>query len=66
MVITNEKIMDANKVVFLLTNLGKNVYNLLKDLAYPNAPSTLTTDNVKKYILDHVKLKNYETHEGDF
>ena len=65
MVITNEKIMDANKVAFLLTYIAlcKNVYILLKELAYLNTPSTLTIGNVKKYILDHVKPKNYETHE---
>ena len=43
------------------------MYNLLKELAYPNAHNILTIDNVNDNdILDHVKSKNYEMHEGDF
>ena len=49
-------------MAFLLIYIGKTVYALLKELAYPHAPNTLTVANIRQYIVDHVKPRHFETH----
>ena len=50
LMLTNNRINDNNKVAFLLTYIGKTAYALLKELAYPHAPNTLTVANIKNIL----------------
>ena len=61
--ITNSKINNNNKVAYLLTYLGKDAYNLLRDLAFPSKPSDLSVSKIQNTLLEHIKPKNYITQE---
>ena len=61
--ITDDSIKDVNEVAFVLTLMGREAYNLLKDLVFPQLPKSLTVDQIKEYLVNHVKPKNLEIHE---
>lgn len=62
-VTTNDKITTTNKVAFLLTLMGKDAYNLLKDLAFPTLPKDLKVNDIEEYLVNHMRPRNYEVHE---
>ena len=62
-VLTNDKISTANKTAFYLTLIGKQAYDLLKDLAFPDDISTKTVDKLKKLLLNHLRPVHFEATE---
>ena len=45
--ITNDRINDKNKTAFYLTMVGKEAFDLLKDLAYPKAIKEMEVDDLQ-------------------
>lgn len=48
-----------------LTWIGKEAYNLLKTLMFPDKPISLRYANLKAVLLNYIKCTNFECHEGD-
>ena len=61
--ITNDRINDDNRVAFYLTLIGKDAYNLLKDLSYPNALNTQTVAQLQASLQGHLCPTNFATSE---
>lgn len=64
--LTNEKIDPSNRplqTAYLLTFAGPEAYKLVKDLAYPRCPNDLSVDEIRKFIVGHVKPQSYEVNE---
>jgi len=57
--LTKEDLSDEKKLANLLHFLGKPAFALLKNLAFPVAPMTLTLDKVKNILLQHYKPINF-------
>lgn len=62
-VATNVAIDDSNKVAWYLAYVGKDAYNLLKDLAYPQQLGTKTVADFKELLLGHLRPASFETTE---
>lgn len=60
---TNDKITSCNEVAFLLTLIGKEAYDLVKELSFPTAPKDLKVEEIQKCLTGHLKPMNYEVHE---
>lgn len=60
---TNEDITDSNKVSWYLAHVGKDAYNLLKDLSYPQPLGSQTVDDCKELLLGHLRPACFETTE---
>ena len=58
---------DANKkdkqTAYFLTFIGKEAYALLKNLAYPKKPISLSYDELKALLLHHLQPVNFEIAE---
>ena len=61
--VTNAEITDKNKVAWYLAHVGKDAYNLLKDLAYPVELDSKKVEDFKKMLLDHLRPATFETTE---
>ncbi|VDP57174.1 unnamed protein product [Schistosoma curassoni] len=55
---------DVNIVAHFLTFIGKEAYSLLKTLALPEKPISLSYTTLKDLLLDYVKYTNFECGEG--
>ena len=64
---TNDKITDPkdkDKVVpYYLTMIGKEAYDLLKDLAYPDKLETKSVNDLKKLLMGHLQPIHFEATE---
>ena len=60
---TNRGIKDDNKEAWYLAHVGKDAYNLLKDLAYPESLSTKKVADFKALLLAHLRPATFETTE---
>ena len=62
-VAANRAINTTNKVAWYLSHVGKDAYNLLKDLSYPEPLETKTVDEFKRLLLGHLRPASFETTE---
>ncbi len=62
-VITNDKITAENQTAFYLTLIGKEAYNLLKDLAYPEALNIKTVPQLHTLLQNHLRPTNFAATE---
>ena len=53
--IKSETETAAKRRAILLTSIGSNVYRVLKDLSYPDAPNTKTFDQLATLLRSHYK-----------
>ena len=60
---TNHRITDENKVAFYLTLVGKEAYDLLTDLAYPEEVDTKTIQELQNLLMGHLRSTQYELTE---
>ena len=60
---TNSEIDDDNKIAFYLTYIGKDAYNLLVDLAYPEQVEAQTVHELRKILVRHLQPANFEATE---
>jgi len=61
--LTNPKITPANKVAFYLTLAGKEAYDLLTDLLYPEDVEKHTVVELEETLTKHLCPVNFETVE---
>ncbi|VDO63333.1 unnamed protein product [Schistosoma curassoni] len=61
---TKEDDEDVNIVAHFLTFIGKEAYSLLKTLALPKNPISLSRTTLKDLLLDYVKYTNFECGKG--
>ena len=59
----NKEINDTNKVSWYLAHVGKEAYNLLKDLCYPDPMNSKSIDDFKQLLLDHLRPARFITSE---
>ncbi|VDO90956.1 unnamed protein product [Schistosoma curassoni] len=57
---TKEDVEDVNIVAHFLTFIGKEAYSLIKTLAFPERPTSILYETLKKLLPDHVKCPNFE------
>lgn len=62
-VITNDRIDGSNQTPFYLTMVGKEAYDLLKDLAYPEAPRSKTVKELQGLLMAYLRPVHFETTE---
>ena len=60
---TNEKITATNKLSWYLTLIGKDAYNLLKDLVFPDSLSSSKIDDLKSKLSSHLRPTSFELTE---
>ena len=60
---TNDRIKKENKTAFYLTMVGKEAYDLLKDLAYPNIIKEMDVTELQELLQDHLRPVQFETTE---
>jgi len=58
--LTNDKIKDENATAFYLTLIGKEAYNLLRDLMHPTKPSAKKPSELHDVLLNHLMPFNFE------
>ncbi|VDP69909.1 unnamed protein product, partial [Schistosoma mattheei] len=63
---TKEDGEDVNIVAHSLTFIGKEAYGLLKTLALPEKPISLSYTALKELLLDYVKYTNFDCGKGRF
>ncbi|VDP64874.1 unnamed protein product [Schistosoma curassoni] len=56
---------DVNIVAHFLTFIGKEAYSLLKTLALPEMPISLSYTTFKDLLLDYVNYANFECDKGE-
>jgi len=61
--VTNEKVNDNNRIAYYLTMIGKDAYQLIKDLIYPNKPSDCKPNDLHKILTNHLKPQMNELAE---
>ena len=61
--VTRKDIRDSNKVAFLLTYIGKEIYTLIKDLAFPQPPKDCAYEQIKDLLHRHFLPVNFEATE---
>ncbi|VDP65253.1 unnamed protein product [Schistosoma mattheei] len=62
--VTKEDDEDVNIVVHFLTFIGKEAYSLLRTLAMPEKPISLSYTTFKDLLLHYVKYTNFECGKG--
>ena len=62
-VTTNDRINDKNQTAFYLTMIGKEAYDLLKDLAYPESTRTRTVKQLQTLLMSYLRPVHFETTE---
>ena len=60
---TNASIDKDNKTAYLLTLAGGQAYKLVKDLAFPKKPDTLSATEIRDLIVNHSTPQTYEVAE---
>ena len=58
-------ITDKNKTSYYLAYIGKQAYRRLKDLAFPDKPSTKKVEDLQKLLESHLCPVNYEAAERE-
>ena len=61
--VANVAIDGSNKVAWYLAHVGRDAYNLLKDLSYPQPLGSKTVDECKTLLLGHLRPATFETTE---
>ncbi|CAI2728988.1 unnamed protein product [Schistosoma spindalis] len=61
---TKKDVKGDKIVAHFLTFIGKEAYSLLKTLAYPEKPISLTYATIKELLLNHVKCTSFECRES--
>ncbi|VDP86422.1 unnamed protein product [Echinostoma caproni] len=65
--LTRSKPNEENKSAFFLNAACKNAYTLIKNLAHPSPPVSVSYDDLKSLLLQHVMPTNFEASErADF
>ncbi|KAH9587143.1 hypothetical protein MS3_00000041 [Schistosoma haematobium] len=54
---------DVNIVAHFLTFIGKETYSLLRTLAMPEKPISLSYTALKELLLDYAQYTNFECHK---
>ena len=62
-VVTNDKIKDSNKTAWYLTSIGKEAYDLLKELSFPGKPKDKTVAELQQLLQKHLKPCHFEATE---
>ena len=62
---TNKDIKAHNKIAFYLTNIGKEAYDLLVDLAFPKDVELLGVSELRDLLVNHIQPPNFEATERD-
>ena len=62
-VATNDKIVAANKMSWYLMLIRKDTYNLLKDLAFPNALGTYNVGDLNDLLMSHIRPSSFKLTE---
>ena len=62
-VLTNPRIDDSNETAFYLTMVGKEAYDLLKDLAYPETLKVKKVKDLKMLLMGHLRPVHFEATE---
>ena len=60
---TNKNVTKENKIAFYFTLAGKEAYDLLVDLCYPDEPDGKSIDDLKLLLKNHLMPTNFETVE---
>jgi len=60
---TNSNVTAINKTAFYLTMLGKDAYQLVKDLAFPLTPDKCAYNDLHKILTNHLKPSTNELAE---
>ena len=60
---TNTSIDATNKTAYLLTSAGGQAYKLVKDLAFPKKPETLTATEIRTLICNYATPHTFEVAE---
>jgi len=60
---TTKSVTAANKSAFYFTLAGKEAFDLLTDLCYPDDPEGKSIDELKDLLIHHLKPTNFETME---
>ncbi|WP_204107604.1 hypothetical protein [Streptococcus dysgalactiae] len=55
-----KEVKKKNQSTFFLTVGGRELCSLLKNLAYPKPPASLPFDELKRLLLQHVLLVNFQ------
>ncbi|VDP90940.1 unnamed protein product [Echinostoma caproni] len=61
--ITRKRLDGERRTANFLMVIGKDAYSLLKKLAYPDAPISLTYESLKTLLLKHLQPANFEAFE---
>ena len=56
-------VKKENQAVFFLTAGGRDLYSLMKNLAFPRLPAELPFDELKRLLLQHVLPVNFQATE---
>ncbi|VDP89250.1 unnamed protein product [Echinostoma caproni] len=61
--ITRKGLDEERKTAYFLTVIGKDAYSLLKNMAFPDSPISLSYESLKTLLLKHLQPANFETAE---
>ena len=62
---TTDRVKEENKTAFFLTMIGKDAYNLLKDLIFPERVHDKAPEDLHKALVAHLIPVNYDLAERD-
>ncbi|VDP94380.1 unnamed protein product [Echinostoma caproni] len=61
--ITRKGLDGERKTAYFLTVIGKDAYSLLKNLAFPDSPISLSYESLKTLLLKYLQPANFEAAE---
>ena len=62
---TNKEVTSENKVAFYLTYIGREAYDLLVDLTFPEDPENVPIEALQQILINHLEPHNFEATERD-